>query len=213
MTTCPKCHHDIAPNASFCASGGTAIVAAQPQGESRDPFIGQTFKGTYFVEMRIGGGGMGDVYRARHVTLDVPFALKILKKALLHAPAIVQRFHREARAASQLRHPNIVSVTDFGQTDDGTLYMAMEYVAGKSLARAIAEDFPLPEQRIVRIGWQILTALAEAHANQVLHRDLKPENVMLETRRDERDSVKVLDFGIAKIQVPGEGSATLTQDG
>jgi serine/threonine-protein kinase len=213
MVTCPKCHHDVAPGASFCASCGTAIVAAQPQGEPRDPFIGQTFKGTYFVEMRIGGGGMGDVYRARHVTLDVPFALKILKKALLHDPAIVQRFHREARAASQLRHPNIVNVTDFGQTEDGTLYMVMEHVAGKSLARAIAEESPLSEQRIVHVGQQILSALAEAHASKVLHRDLKPENVMLESRRNEPDVAKVLDFGIAKIQGPGERGVTLTQAG
>jgi serine/threonine protein kinase len=212
MTTCLQCHHHVTPGASFCASCGTAIVAAQPEG-ARDPFIGQTFKGMYFVEMRIGGGGVGDVYRARHVTLDVPVALKILKKSLLSDPSVVQRFHREARAASRLRHPNVISVTDFGQTDDGTLYMAMEYVAGKSLARAIAEDFPLFEQRIARIGRQILSALAEAHANQVLHRDLKPDNVMLEARRDEPDAVKVLDFGIAKIQMTGEGSATLTQDG
>jgi len=158
-------------------------------------------------------GGMGDVYRARHVTLDVPFALKILKKALLHDPAIVQRFHREARAASQLRHPNIVNVTDFGQTEDGTLYMVMEYVAGKSLARAIAEESPLSEQRIVHVGQQILSALAEAHASKVLHRDLKPENVMLESRRNEPDVAKVLDFGIAKIQGPGERGVTLTQAG
>jgi hypothetical protein len=213
MATCPKCHHDVAPGASFCGSCGTAVVAVRPEGEPLDPFIGQTFKGTYFIEMHIGGGGMGDVYRARHVTLDVPFALKILKRALLHDPAIVQRFHREARAASQLRHPNIVNVTDFGQTEDGTLYMVMEYVAGRSLARVIAEEFPLSEQRVVHVGQQVLSALAEAHANRVLHRDLKPENVMLEPRRNEPDVAKVLDFGIAKIQVPGERGATLTQAG
>jgi serine/threonine protein kinase len=213
MTTCSKCHHDATPGASFCGSCGTAIVAAQPHGTPPDPFVGQTFKGMYFVEMRIGGGGMGEVYRARHVTLDVPVALKFLKKSLLSDPSIVQRFHREARAASRLRHPNVINVTDFGQTEDGTLFMAMEYVAGKSLARLIAEEFPLPEQRIVHIGQQILAALAEAHANQILHRDLKPENVMLESLRSEPDAVKVLDFGIAKIQMPGEGRATLTQAG
>jgi serine/threonine-protein kinase len=212
MTTCPKCHHDVTPGASFCGSCGAAIVT-WPQGAPPDPFVGQTFKGMYFVEMRIGGGGMGEVYRARHVTLDAPVALKILKKSLLSDTSVVQRFHREARAASRLRHPNVISVTDFGQTEDGTLFMAMEHVAGKSLAKVIAEEFPLPEQRIVHIGQQVLSALAEAHANQILHRDLKPENVMLESLRSEADAVKVLDFGIAKIQGPGDGGATLTQVG
>jgi serine/threonine-protein kinase len=209
MTSCPKCHRDVLPDATVCASCGASVAAA----ELRDPFIGQTLKGTYFVEMRIGGGGMGDVYRARHVTLDAPIALKILKRSLLSDPSIVQRFHREARAASRLRHANIISVTDFGQNDDGTLYMAMEYVAGKSLARVIAEEFPLSEPRIVAIGQQILSALAEAHAGQILHRDLKPENVMLESRRSAPDVVKVLDFGIAKIQISGERGVTLTQEG
>jgi serine/threonine-protein kinase len=213
MATCPKCHHDVTPGASFCGSCGAAVVAPQLQGAPHDPFIGQTFKGTYFVEVRIGGGGMGDVYRARHVTLDAPIAIKLLKRSLLSDPSLVQRFHREARSASRLRHPNVISVTDFGETEDGTLYMAMEYVAGKSLAQIIAEEFPFPERRIVHIGQQILSALSEAHANDILHRDLKPENVMLEARRNEPDAVKVLDFGLAKIQLPGTRGATLTQAG
>ncbi|OFX19578.1 MAG: hypothetical protein A2V77_10440 [Anaeromyxobacter sp. RBG_16_69_14] len=211
MPLCGKCHRDATVSALFCAFCGAPIVPEQ-KGEP-DPFIGQTFRGTYFIQQKVGGGGMGQVYKALHVTLDVPVALKILNKALLADPTVVQRFHREARAASRLRHPNVISVTDFGQTDDGTLFMAMEFVAGKSLGRLIAEEFPISEKRVVNIGAQILSALAEAHANQILHRDLKPENVMLEPRRDEPDSVKVLDFGIAKIQMPGDGARTLTQKG
>jgi serine/threonine-protein kinase len=151
MPACTKCHRDLATGALFCASCGTPAVP--DQGERADPYIGQTFRGTYFIQQKIGSGGMGQVYKAMHVTLDVPVALKILRKALLADPAIVQRFYREARAASRLRHPNVINVTDFGQIEDGTLFMAMEYVAGKSLARTIAEEFPLSEQRVVRRSW------------------------------------------------------------
>jgi serine/threonine protein kinase len=203
MPTCTSCHRDVMPGARFCPFCAAPIAPAQPEGAVTDPLIGQTFKGMYFIQQRIGGGGMGDVYKALHVNLDVPVALKILKRALLADPTIVQRFHREARAASRLRHPNVIHVTDFGQTEDGVLYMAMEYVAGKSLARVISEEYPLSEQRVVRIGEQILAALAEAHAGQILHRDLKPENVMLESRRSEPDAVRVLDFGIAKRRATG----------
>jgi serine/threonine-protein kinase len=156
---------------------------------------------------------MGDVYRAIHTKLESPVALKIVKPALLAHPAMIHRFEREARAASKLRHPNVVTVTDFGQSADGMLFMVMEYVAGKSLAQVIAEDAPLLERRVVHIGAQILSALAEAHANQILHRDLKPENVMIEPRRGAPDSVKVLDFGIAKVLALGGAASTLTQAG
>jgi serine/threonine protein kinase len=200
----------VVAGAHFCGACGAPIVPDRASGEAADPYIGQTVKGTYFIQRRVGGGGMGDVYKAVHVALDKPVALKLLKKSLLADATLVQRFYREARAASKLRHPNVISVTDFGQTEDGTLFMAMEYLAGKSLARMIADDQPLSEKRIVPIGAQVLAALAEAHAAGILHRDLKPENVMVESRRDEPDSVKVLDFGIAKIQT-AEADADKTQ--
>jgi len=156
---------------------------------------------------------MGEVYKALHLTLEAPVALKIMKRGLLSDPGMVHRLHREARAASKLRHPNVIAVRDLGETKDGMLFMVMEYVTGKSLARVIAEESPMPERRVVDIGAQILAALAEAHANQILHRDLKPENVMIESQRGAADSVKVLDFGIAKILAAGQGSSTLTQAG
>jgi serine/threonine protein kinase len=198
MPTCAKCHRDVVAGSLFCGACGAPIVP-EP-GEAPDPYIGQTVKDTYFIQRRVGGGGMGDVYKAVHMTLDKPVALKLLKKSLLADPALVERFYREARSASKLQHPNVINVTDFGQTEDGTLFMVMEYLAGKDLARVIAEERPLSERRIVHLGAQVLAALAEAHAAGILHRDMKPENVMIESRRDEPDSVKVLDFGIAKIQ-------------
>jgi|GEM_PF-1924305 len=211
MKTCPSCTVELPPQAAFCLACGARVP--EEAAPARDPFIGTTVKDTYFVEARVGGGGMGDVYLARHVTLDAPVALKILKRSLLADASLVQRFQREARAASRLRHPNIVQVTDFGQLPDGTLFMAMEHVNGKDLSRVVAEEFPLSEQRVVRLGAQILSALTEAHEHGILHRDLKPGNVMIEERRHERDVVKVLDFGIAKLQEAEAPQATLTQTG
>jgi len=176
-----------------------------------DRFLGQTLNGTYFIQQKIGSGGMGDVYKAIHRTLESPVALKIIRPGLLSDPAMTRRFQREARAASRLHHPNVVTVTDFAQTEEGVLYMAMEFVNGRTLASVIAEEAPFPEVRVVRIGEQILAALAEAHAHEILHRDLKAENVMIESRRDAVDAVKVLDFGIAKIIAAG--SSTFTREG
>ncbi len=198
----------MADQARFCPFCGAEAPVAAP-----DPYLGTVVNGKFQVEALIGQGGMGTVYRARHLTLDRPVVLKMLHRGLSADPAVAQRFHREAKAASRLNHPNSIAVLDFGQAEDGTLFMAMEYLGGRDLARVIADELPLPEARIVRIGAQILSALAEAHAQGVIHRDLKPENVMIEARRDEPDFVKVLDFGIAKIQEPGAGEPRLTQAG
>jgi serine/threonine-protein kinase len=213
MALCGKCHREAPDGALFCSFCGTTIKPGTSAGEAPDPLIGQTVNGKYFVHQLLGRGGMGEVYKATHLTLDRPVVLKLLKKSFLSDPSIVQRFHREARAASRLNHPNSISIIDFGQAEDGTLFMAMEYLSGRSLARVIAEDQPIPESRVVHICAQILAALAEAHALGIIHRDLKPENAMLESRRDEPDFVKVLDFGIAKLNEPGDGAGKLTQAG
>src|SRR5512133_1123929 len=213
MPTCPTCREERIPGALFCGSCGARFGPDPPPGETSDPLVGQTLNGTYLIQRKIGSGGMGEVYRALHTKLDAPVAVKIVKPALLGHPAMVHRFQREARAACRLRHPNVVAVTDFGQTADGTLFMVMEYVAGRSLAQVIAEEAPLAERRVVHIGAQILSALVEAHANQILHRDLKPENVMVEARRGAPDFVKVLDFGIAKVLAAQASASTLTQAG
>ena len=210
MVECPECHRRFEEGSRFCPYCGTA---AGPGAPPADPFVGAVVNGKFRVEALIGQGGMGRVYRARHLTLDRPVVLKMLHRAYSGDPQIVQRFQREARAASRLNHPNSIAVLDFGEAEDGTLFMAMEYLAGRDLARVVAEDFPLGEARIVRIGAQVLSALAEAHAQGVIHRDLKPENVMVEPRRGEPDLVKVLDFGIAKIVTAGDGEPKLTQAG
>ena len=209
MRPCPECQQPIEDAARFCPACGAASAGAGPA----DPMIGATVSGKFKVEALVGQGGMGKVYRARHLTLDRPVVLKMLHRAYSEDPQIVARFQREARAASRLNHPNSIAVLDFGAAEDGTLYMAMEYLAGRDLARVVSAEFPLGEARIVRIAAQILSALAEAHAQGIIHRDLKPENVMVEPRRDEADFVKVLDFGIAKITAAAENEPKLTQAG
>ncbi len=174
---------------------------------AQDPQIGNIIAGRFKIEELIGQGGMGKVYRARHLALERTVCLKMLKPALLEDPTLVGRFEREAKAASRLNHPNGISVLDFGRNDlDGSLYIVMEYVQGKDLRIVLRDEWPLPESRLCNIMAQVLAALAEAHAHKVIHRDLKPENIMIEQRRDQADFVKVLDFGIAKIldsDVPG----------
>jgi serine/threonine-protein kinase len=208
MSSCATCMRDVGA-AAFCPFCG---AAAPPVGSTEDPYVGQTVARKYLLHDVIGRGGMGIVYGATHLSLDRPVAIKMLNRALLADPTVVARFHREARAASRLNHPNSISIIDFGQTDDGTLFMALEFLPGRTLGRVIAEEFPVQHRRVIKIGSQILAALTEAHALGILHCDIKPENVMLETRHDETDVVKVLDFGIAKLR-DGLAATKLTREG
>jgi serine/threonine protein kinase len=197
VVICSQCNADIAADAAFCGLCGAA--ASRRSDEPTDAYVGHYVARKYFVNFRIGGGGMGEVYKATDTTLDRPVALKMLNRMLSADRSIVQRFHNEARAACRLNHPNSINVIELGQTDDGTLFIAMEYLRGRNLARVIVDDFPIPPARIVNLVSQILAALTEAHTLGVLHRDLKPENVMVEPRTDEPDFVKVLDFGLAQL--------------
>ena len=164
-----------------------------------DDYTGKTVANKYRVEQMIGEGGMGKVYKATQISLDKPVVLKVLRQALLGDERTVARFKLEAKAASRLNHPNAISVLDFGQADDGAMYIAMEFVQGKDLHHILSREWPLPENRVIRLMSQVLSALSDAHSAGVIHRDLKPENIMVEQRRGDPDFVKVLDFGIAKI--------------
>jgi tRNA A-37 threonylcarbamoyl transferase component Bud32 len=167
---------------------------------ARDPLIGQTIADRFVVEELIGQGGMGKVYRAQHLGQGRPVVLKLLKPALLEDPTLVGRFEREAEAASRLHHPNLIAVLGFGRiAAEGTLYIAMELAPGKDLRALLRDEWPVPEARLCNIVAQVLSALSEVHARNVIHRDLKPENIMVEARPGEGDFVKVLDFGIARI--------------
>lgn len=178
-----------------------------------DEYVGKTIAHKYRVEALIGEGGMGKVYRARQLALDKVVVLKVLRRTLLSDERTVARFQREAKAASRLNHPNSISVLDFGQAEDGALFIAMEYVAGQDLHQILSREWPLAEARVVRLVSQVLSALSDAHGAGVIHRDLKPENIMVEQRRNEGDFVKVLDFGIAKITDSTDDGPALTRAG
>ena len=164
--------------------------------------IGRTFA-QYRITAAIGSGGMGEVYRATDTRLGRELAIKVLPSATASDPDRRRRFEQEARAASALNHPNILSVYDIGETD-GTVYIAMELVEGKTLRELVASEEPLTTKKLLDLAVQIGDGLAKAHSANIVHRDLKPENLMVT-----RDGyVKILDFGLAKLTETGsqEGS-------
>jgi serine/threonine-protein kinase len=165
-----------------------------------DPLIGQVLAAKYRIEEKIDEGGMGCVYRATHVLMEKVVAVKVLHPALAADDKIVARFTREARAASRISHPHAINVTDFGESDNGVVYLVMEYLRGRTLKDIVRSDGPLPLARVVEIVRQVSGALEAAHAEGVVHRDLKSDNIMLEEAAGGGDWAKVLDFGIAKIQ-------------
>jgi serine/threonine protein kinase len=175
------------------------------KGESEyDRLVGQTLDGRYFVERKIGEGGMGVVFSARHAVIERPLAIKVLKREVMRDTATIKRFVKEAQAASRIGHPNIVDVTDFGTTPDGMTFSVMEYVDGQTLGSTLRHSAPFPMQRAIRVTVQIARALGAAHDKGIVHRDLKPENVFLIDRDDRPDFVKIVDFGIAKVAaLPG----------
>ncbi len=171
---------------------------AVSRGAMPDPLLGRTLGGRYRLIQRLGSGGMSTVYLARHVLIDRLMAIKTLRRDLAADPVQRDRFLREARAVNRIHHENIVEITDFGESDDGLVYLVLEYVPGDSLLRVMSQE-PFTIGRALDVVAQIGSALARAHQMGVVHRDLKPENVLLVQRKDRPDFVKLLDFGIAKI--------------
>ncbi|HEX7476351.1 MAG TPA: serine/threonine-protein kinase [Polyangiales bacterium] len=169
-----------------------------------DPLIGSTIAGRYRIQARVGSGAMGAVYRAVQSGLGRPVALKVLKRDLAWGGDTVQRFRREAQAMSALNHPNTVRVFDFGATDEGLLYLAMELLEGEPVTERLAHARALSVKESVLLAQQVLRSVGEAHVKGIVHRDLKPDNIFLARVQGEAAPiVKVLDFGIAKA-VEGE---------
>lgn len=166
--------------------------------EAPSKIVGGVLAGRYRVVRLCGEGGMGRVYEAEHIEIGKRVAVKVLHPAYTRTPDVVERFRREARAASRIGHPNIVNVTDSGTTDDGSFFFVMEFIEGIELGLAIHRAGPMPAVRALRITEQMCRALQAAHDAGVIHRDLKPENVLLISNMGDQDFVKVLDFGIAK---------------
>jgi eukaryotic-like serine/threonine-protein kinase len=174
----------------------TAEPTPSPAGTT---LVGQVVSGRYRIKELIGEGGMGAVYLAEHTHMRKRVALKLLHPEMSRDDEVLARFKREAEAAAHVEHPNVAAATDFGQTEDGAFFLVLEYVEGKSLRSAI-ESGPLHTRRALYIARQMGSALERAHAAGIVHRDLKPENVMLVDKPEDPDFVKVLDFGIAKVE-------------
>jgi eukaryotic-like serine/threonine-protein kinase len=210
--TCPRCNKAFLPgdDAVFCPNDGTELEPRSARSSEApphsDPYIGTIIHGDIEIRGVAGAGAMGRVYRAHQRGIDRDVAVKILHRELSGNTSLVQRFHREGKIASRLQHPHVVDVYLAGQLPDGALYIAREYLDGKSLAAATQASGGLFSlERALPILLQICDAVGEGHARGIVHRDLKPENVMLVRRADTGDWVKVLDFGIAKVNL-GEQS-------
>jgi len=209
VKTCPQCQIKYPDVLEFCPRDGSPLPSTSgPKEVEADPLLGTTIDGRYAIEARLGEGGMGVVYKARHVLIDKPVAIKILRKEAAQDTAAVQRFIQEAKSASKIGHSNIVDITDFGVLPDGHAYFVMEFLQGQTLAQAILEG-PLDPARVCLIAAQMARGLNAAHTKGIVHRDLKPENIFLLEREGQKDFVKIVDFGIAKV---GSGQK-LTQVG
>src|SRR5712691_812552 len=201
MLQCPTCGRRYSSDLEICPEDQSPLQADTTNAESppTDPMLGQTLDEKYRLDAQLGIGGMGTVYRARHLLIDRPVAVKVLNPRFVEDEAARTRFQREARAAGRLQHTNAVTVTDFGQTQDGYVYIVMELLEGRTLRDILAKEAPLDAARSVSLMLQVSDAVAAAHQAGIIHRDLKPANIFIVQRAEVPSLVKVLDFGIAKL--------------
>lgn len=208
---CPNCFREFTDEIGACPDDGARLLAVQDT--KADALVGTTLDNRFHIDRLLGEGGMGAVYVGTQTSIGRQVAIKVIRSQVSHDAEAVKRFHREGQVISRITHSNVVHVVDFGQTQDGLLYLAMEYVRGRPLTEEIARG-PMPAGRVLAIISQVCDALAAAHDNGVVHRDLKPDNILLTSQAGNADYVKVLDFGIAKVASDGPCQATaLTQAG
>ncbi|MCK6546953.1 serine/threonine protein kinase, partial [Myxococcota bacterium] len=207
MLACPKCGSVYTRELDRCGLDGERLVET-----SADPLIGRTVD-RYRIDAAIGDGGMARVYRAHHVYLAQDFAIKVLFGEVASDRALARRFQREAQASSRIRHANVVQISDFGETPEGLIFMAMELLRGRTLSDVIREEGALPPARAAYFLRQIASGLAAAHALGFVHRDLKPKNVML-IGEPGHELAKILDFGLVLFtERSGIETSSLTQQG
>ena len=220
---CPKCHRRFDEGKgtpSHCPNDGSFLVRAQDLADaSGDTMLGRTLAGRFTVVAKLGAGSMGTVYRARQIAVDREVAIKILRTDRAVDDAAKARFLREARANSALQSAHTVTVFDFGQSETGELYLAMELLEGESVGQRLQREKRLAPEAAIDVARQALRSLAEAHAKGIVHRDLKPDNLffarVVNASGQPDEIVKVLDFGIAKMLGEGAGplNAVETQAG
>lgn len=214
MLHCPTCGRHYSPGVQVCPEDNSPLQADSTVAGAApvDPLVGHTLDEKYLLEERLGIGGMGTVYRARHLLIDRAVAVKVLNPRFVEDEAAQTRFRREAKAAGRLQHPNAVTVTDFGQTADGYVYIVMELLLGRTLRDVLAKEAPLDPARSVSLMLQVTAAVSAAHEAGIIHRDLKPANIFIVQNSEVPAVVKVLDFGIAKLAADtlDEDDPTLT---
>src|SRR5712691_8367326 len=176
MLQCPRCGRQFSDDVHVCPDDFTPLQADPTLSDvPLDPLIGRVFDDKYRLDEPLGGGGMGTVYRATHLLIDRPVAIKVLSQRFVGDETAQQRFRREARAAGHMQHPNAVTVTDFGATGDGYLFIVMELLEGQTLRELLAREGPLDPARAVSIMLQASAAVGAAHDGRLIHRDLKPQ--------------------------------------
>ena len=191
---CPQCSTEYPEDQRFCPRDGSTLKSQSGAGD----LIGSVIADRYHVTKKLGEGGMGQVYLAEHVRMGRRSAVKVMNPGMVHDADAISRFNREAANASRINHPNVAAIYDFGETADGLIYLAMEFVEGQPLTDLIDRQGALPAARAASIVRQTGEALTVAHELGIVHRDLKPDNIMIARNRDGSDCVKVVDFGIAK---------------
>ncbi|HZT60640.1 MAG TPA: serine/threonine-protein kinase [Pyrinomonadaceae bacterium] len=218
MLQCPQCGRQFGSDVTVCPEDGSPLSADATVKDvaPKDPLVGRVLDEKYRLDSRLGEGGMGTVYRATHLLIERPVAVKVLNSRLVTDEVSKERFRREARAAGRLQHSNAVTVTDFGETREGLVYIVMELLEGKPLREILAREAPLDPARAASLMLQVAAAVESAHEAGIIHRDLKPGNIFLVQRPDAPYIVKVLDFGIAKVaaeDTDGGPHETLTGTG
>jgi len=192
---CPEC--GTKTSELTCPEDGEMTLVIKQETQA-DTMVGKVIGGRYRITKMVGQGGFGGVYAAQHTATGDTLAIKVLRADVENNNDVILRFRQEAKQTSKLKHPNTIRVYDFGQMDDGNLFLAMEFLSGSELTDVMRAEGPLGYKRVVKICLQVLKSLSEAHSKGLVHRDLKPDNIFLQDLHGEQDFVKVLDFGIAK---------------
>ena len=208
MKVCTTCGSEYPDAQSFCPADGSALKSTAVAAD----LVGAIVADRYRILQKLGEGGMGTVYLAEHVKMGRMSAIKVISKSLTQDADAIARFNREAANASRVNHPNVCAVYDFGETEDGVIYLAMEFIEGESLTDLIDREGALAPKRAADIARQTAEALEAAHEFGIVHRDLKPDNIMITKTRGGSDHAKVVDFGIAKA-AGGDEKQNVTKTG